>query len=173
MTKNSTNEFSSTRKKLFALQKRGFLFHGSSHKIAVLQLRQPVNFNIKKNKYLIHGKPCVAATPYADIAVFRAIVNKTNFPSRSKSYAATFGINSRTKKLNLKTTQRVIENLSNQHGYVHVVDKEKFSKRSIWEWRSSKIVKPLKVIKVSVRDLNRDAMKMIDYDFKIIKNYKK
>lgn len=156
---------SATRKKLLALERNGFLFHGSPHKIKVLELRQPVNFNIKKNKYLTHGKPCVAATPYVDIAIFRAIINKTNFPPSGKSYAASFGINPQTKKLNLGTTKNVLKRLANQCGYVHILNKKHFLKRSLWEWRSSKEVKPLKVIKVSAHDLNYDAVKEINYDF--------
>ena len=118
-------KISVARKKLLALQKKGFLFHGSPFKIDKLGLRQPVNFNIKKNKYVKHGKPCVAATPFADIAIFRAIINKTNFPSKSKDYAASFGIKS--KKLNLATTKKVLENLSNQCGYVYVFDKKQIN----------------------------------------------
>jgi|SRR3989344_3889913 len=159
-------KISVARKKLLALQKKGFLFHGSPFKIDKLGLRQPVNFNIKKNKYVKHGKPCVAATPFADIAIFRAIINKTNFPSKSKDYAASFGIKS--KKLNLATTKKVLENLSNQCGYVYVFDKKQFSRRSIWEWRSYQEIRPIKVIKITIGDLSNN-IKAIDYDFNLVK----
>ncbi len=165
--KQKTIKKSATKKKLFALQKKGFLFHGSPFRIDKLELRQPSNFNIKKNKYVKHGKHCVAATPFADIAIFRAIINKTHFPPKGKDYAAQFGIKS--KKINLATTKKVLQKLSNQFGYVHVFDKKQFSRRSVWEWRSYKEIKPLKVIKVTVGDLN-DNIKVIDYDFNLIKD---
>lgn len=159
-------ENSLVRKRLLKLQKEGFLFHGSPYKVSVLKPNQPVNFDIKKGKNILHGKLSVAATPYADIAIFRAVVNKKNFPLQNKGYASQFGLDKDTKKLYLATTSRVLDSMSKQKGYVYIFSKNQFSKHSLWEWRSPEKVKPLKVVRVGVSDLNKSIIRTITYDFK-------
>lgn len=64
------------REKLLALEKEGkFVFHGSPDVINVLEPRQAYNRNDETGTMEKHDEPAVFATPYAEVAIFRALIN--------------------------------------------------------------------------------------------------
>jgi hypothetical protein len=147
-------EMSLEKEKLLALEKEGkYVFHGSAVKIGKLEPRQPEIFNTKEQKTEAHGEPGVSATPFAEVAIFRAIVNKQNFPSIK--YASSFGLDRGGSKLIFDASKEVLERLKSgdYKGYVYVLDKESFGKFSSIEWRSGEAAAPIEIIEVSSRDL--------------------
>jgi len=157
----------SPREKLLSLEKEGkFVFHGSPDSIEILEPKQPLIFNKQSKAREKHGEPCVAATPYADIAIFRAVVNPRNFPE--KGYASSFGVN-KDNTARLCATKQVLENIKDKKGFVYVLDKSSFEKFSDMEWRSEQIIKPNEVILITADDLPSN-IQLIDKDFNPIKN---
>lgn len=157
----------SLRERLLSLEKEGkFVFHGSPDNIDTLEPRQPFISNIKSKIKEKHGEPCVVATPRADIAIFRAIVNPKNFPE--KEYASSFSIN-KDDTLRLCATKQVLENIKDKRGFVYVLDKSLFKRFSGMEWRSKQTIKPNEVILVTAEDLFPN-IQLIDKDFNPIKN---
>jgi len=137
----------SIRERLSSLEKEGkFVFHGSAREIEILEPRQPY---IEKGEK--HGNPCVATTPFADIAIFRAIVNEDNFSH--KDYSSSFGFDS-DKGIELCASQDILDDLGDKKGFVYVLDKSLFEKFSGMEWRSEGPVKPIEVIAVTAEDLS-------------------
>jgi hypothetical protein len=164
-TENKENDLS-PRERLLILEKEGkFVFHGSPDNIDTLEPRQPFIFDIKSKIKEKHGEPCVVATPRADIAIFRAIVNPKNFPE--KEYASSFSIN-KDDTLRLCATKQVLENIKDKRGFVYVLDKSLFKKFSGMEWRSEQIIKPNGVILVTAEDLFPN-IQLMDKDFNPIK----
>lgn len=165
--KNENKErVSNTREKLLSLEKEGkFVFHGSPDKIKELKPRQPLIYNIHNKKQEKHGNLCVAATPYVDIAIFRAIVNSKNFSK--DDYASSFGIN-KNDTIRLATTKSVLEKIQDKKGFVHIISRELFDKFSGMEWRSEKTIKPEEIVSVTAEDLPPD-IQLIDKDFNPIK----
>ena len=141
------------------LEKTGkYVFHGSPDEIEVLEVRQPYTFDKEKNKMVEDGEPTVAATPYTDIAIFRAIVNGKNI---SGQHWSGFGYDGQKKKLEFRMSVSTAERAKGKSGFVHVLDKKNFAPRNPdrpegMEWRSSKSVKPVQVIKVTSDDLPKD-----------------
>lgn len=141
----------SSRDKLLSLEKEGkFVFHGSPDEIETLEPRQPLIYNVQKKEKEKHGNPCVAATPYADIAIFRAIVNSKNF---SHGGYASFLKVDKEGVMKLATTKQVLEEIEDKKGFVYVLDKSVFDKFSNMEWRSESPIKPEDVIVVTAEDL--------------------
>jgi hypothetical protein len=157
----------SPREKLLSFEKEGkFVFHGSSDSIEILEPKQPLIFNKQSKAKEKHGEPCVAATPHADIAIFRAIVNPRNFSE--KGYASSFGVN-KNNTIRLCATKQVLENIKDKRGFVYVLDISLFKRFSGMEWRSNQAIKPNEVILVTADDLPR-GIKLINKDFNPIKN---
>ena len=145
---------SDTRERLLALETDGrFLFHGSPILVEKLIPKQPTNFDKKTGKEERHGDPCVAATNFAEIAIFRAIINPRNFPD--KGYGSSFGMTSK-ENVRLTVKRRVWQQRKGKMGYVYVFSLNGFSRFSRMEWRSECEVKPLEVITVSVEDLPKN-----------------
>jgi len=144
----------SVRERLLDLEKSGkFVFHGSAREIETLEPRQPYIERGEK-----HGNPCVATTPFVDIAIFRAIINEDNFAE--KDYSSSFSFDS-DKGIELNASQVVLNNLKDKKGFVYVLDKSLFEKFSGMEWRSEQSVKPVEVVEVTTEDLS-DNIKLIN-----------
>jgi len=142
------------RERLLALETDGkFLFHGSPFLVEELIPKQPTIFNRKTRKEKRHGDPCVAATNFAEIAIFRAIINPRNFPD--KGYGSSFRVTPEGN-ICLTVTRKVWQQLEGKTGYVYVLPLNGFSKFSRMEWRSGSEVKPLEIIPVSAEDLSKD-----------------
>lgn len=142
-----------SKQKLIELEKEGkYLFHGSL--VANLEELKPYQayaVSIGEKEMVKDGEPGVAATPYLDIAIFRALITKG---ASSFSVSAT---NMKNAIIKLEANKEAIETAKCQKGYVYVLDKSGFSPRSAnnycMEWRSNLSVKPLWVFEVNYEDL--------------------
>ena len=131
------------KQKLLELEKEGkYLFHGSLEAdLNELKPHQAYTVLQEGKDMVKDGEPCVAATPYLDIAIFRALVTK----GESKFSVSAAGMADAIIKL--KANQEAIEISKGQKGYVYVLDKTGFISRSgnnyCMEWRSNTSAKPL------------------------------
>lgn len=147
---------SSNKHILEELERTGeYIFHGSPDEIGILELKQPYTFDKELGRMVEDGEQTIAGTPYTDIAIFRAIVNKKNIPEH---YWSGFGYDADKKVLRFKVSLDTYKQIGDKFGYVHVLDKKDFRPRNPkrpegMEWRSGKKLKPLQVIKVSSEDL--------------------
>jgi len=134
---------------LHELERTGeYVFHGSPIPgIDEIKPRQPysVEGGIKRR----HGQSSVVATPYADIAIFRSLVYKN---------VTGFGVNDENPFF--EASQEALNLARDESGYVYVLPKTNFAplRRDEHEmdWRASSDQKPLRVVKVSFRDLPDD-----------------
>ena len=154
----------SKKQKLLELEKSGnYVFHGSPvGGIKILEPKQGKYVpNTKKREEKINdGKPAVSATPYLEIAIFRAIVNSENI--KQKSILTGFGY-SLKKGVNLRVSSEKIldEAYDNSMGYIYIFNKKDFepydrdgeAKPTSMEWRSYTAVKPIEVVKITGEDL--------------------
>ena len=152
-----------SKEKLALLQETNqYVFHGSPDgTIEVLEPKQSTYLPeaSKPAESIPDGKPAISATPYADLATFRAIINNQNIPL--KEYASGFGIDGDGKRTFQVSTEEVLEYVKGKKGYVYVFDKNKFEPysrdgrpRSIYmEWRAYEPIKPVEVIEVTDEDL--------------------
>lgn len=157
--------------KLTQLEQEGkHVFHGSPHRdIEVLEPRQGRHVPdwSKPSETILDGNPAVSATPYAEIAAFRAIINGENIPI---NHTSGFGI--RDGKADFRiSSKEVLEHAKDKKGFVYVFDKNEFEpyKRDqvattdAMEWRSYKTVKPVEVVEVTFDDLpSIDKIKVIE-----------
>ncbi|KKS83668.1 MAG: hypothetical protein UV57_C0009G0024 [Parcubacteria group bacterium GW2011_GWD2_43_10] len=138
----------STRKDLHKFQKTGlFVFHGTPVKVKDLNPRQAYNY--VKGVRTRDGKPAVFATPFVDLAIFRAVVNRKNCPSNYRS-----GFSYRNKKLGFRASKFTLDQLNNSSkGYVYIFKKHDFMKSNPCESVAFKKVMPFKLVKVTSKDL--------------------
>jgi len=147
---NMEEKISLPKERLLNLEKEGrFVFHGSASETQKLTPKQPMIYDNKLKKQREHGASCVAATSFAEVAIFRAIINPQNFDF--KGYRSSFGVSN--GKQEFTTTKRVFDQVEGKTGYVHVLDKESFNRFSSMEWRSEEGVKPVEIIQVTSKDL--------------------
>lgn len=137
-------EFASTGK---------YVFHGAPKRIDRLAPMQAMTLDTSSGKMINDGEPAVAATLFLDIAIFRALVNKTNCPT---NYRSSFGLNNGTPFF--KATEESLESAkrSGSVGYVHVLEKDRFTPYSPKEVRSYSEIVPIDVIEVMPEDLPRN-----------------
>lgn len=87
-----------------------YVFHGSSD--GTIQLLEPrqgshVPDLSKPTKIILDGKPAVSATPYVEIAIFRAMINNKNVPF---SHTSGFGINHDSKEFRV-SSEKVLKEI--------------------------------------------------------------
>lgn len=152
----------SSIEKLTKLEETGnYVFHGSPDgDIKVLEPRQAVHYPFlpESDEMVLDGEPAVSATPYADIATFRAMINKANIPF---DYNNGFGSTIKGVRNFSVSSEKVLEVVKNKNGFVYVLDKKEFkpysrngeARESNMEWRSNTPVKPIDVVKVGYDDL--------------------
>lgn len=139
------------RKTLMALEREGiYVFHGSTELLEELEPRQAKIWDKDKKEMIEHGEPSVVATPFAEVAIFRAVISNKIKADDGKHYSA-FG--SDGEKPYFETTPSVLKNAKNAVGYVYVFKKEDFTKLSPMEWRSDKKLKPVRTFEVHFEDL--------------------
>ncbi len=103
------------------------------------------------------GEPAVFASPFADYAIFMALINKENCP---KGYRAS--VRSEEGVLIFRATQTTLSQLNEETtGFVYVFEKAKFEKRSDEEWVSYSTVTPISKIQVYLTDFAPE-IKIID-----------
>lgn len=136
------------KEKLLSLEKENkFVFHGSPDTIKVLEPMQGKNDDPKSNK-MESEKPAVFATPYAEISIFRALINSKNVKGKSKS---SFGIKGKQK--HFSATKNLLEEAKKKIGKVYVLDKHKFKNFDGMQCRSEEPVTPVEIVEVTIKDL--------------------
>lgn len=111
-----------SREKLLSLEKEGrYVFHGSPDIIQTLEPRQAFNQSKESGVMEKDGEPAVFATPYAEVAIFRALTSPKGVPGESTS---SFGING--EQLHFSATKNLLDAAKNKIGRVYVLDKQKF-----------------------------------------------
>ncbi len=133
----------SPREKLLKLEKEGrYVFHGSTSSIDCLEPRQAYNNNEKD------GLPAVFATPFADVAIYRSLINGNNLKEPSTNE---FGFTE--KGIYFKTSKNLIDFAKDLTAKVYVLDREKFKDFEGSQCRSEEPVTPMEMIEVTVKDL--------------------
>lgn len=150
----SIEKGSRNREKLLLLEKEGkYVFHGSSKSLGVLEPRQGFDLNKETGKMEEDGAPAIFATPYADIAIFRALINGNGLSEESFS---SFGIDG--ERLNFSATKNLIDKSRDCIGKVYVLDKGKFQNFEGIQCRSFEPNHPIQVIDVTFDDLPADII---------------
>ena len=145
------NNIEHGKETLMSLEKEGpYLFHGSTELLVELEPRQAKIWDKDKKEMVEHGEPSVVATPFAELAIFRAVISNKIKAADGKHYSA-FG--SDGEKPYFETTPSVLKNAKDAIGYVYVFKKEDFTKLSPMEWRSDKRLKPVRTFEVHFEDL--------------------
>lgn len=153
----------SPQEKLFHLEATNeHVFHGSPDgNIETLEPRQSTHIPDldKPEERILDGEPSVAATPHAELATFRAIINRKNIPIKHTS-----GFGTTDSKTHFRVSSpEVLEHAKGKKGYVYVFDKKDFKpydrerpenpRDGAMEWRAYTSVKPIEVVEVSSDDL--------------------
>ena len=137
------------RMRLRELEAEGkWVFHGSGEQIDVLEPQQAYNYQ-SVGKQIPDDSPAVFASPYADIAIFMSIFNKSNI---SRGFRSGYGARG-DGTLEFRTTRYTIDQINSAKGYVYVFDKTKFISRSSSEVLSYEKVIPNEVVIVNENDL--------------------
>ncbi|MFH1098567.1 MAG: hypothetical protein V1723_01400 [Candidatus Uhrbacteria bacterium] len=145
------------REKLLALEGEGtFVFHGSPDAVNALQPRQAYNYNKETGQMEKDGAPAVFATPHADVAIFRALINTKGVTGESES---SFGI--KEGRLHFSATRNLLDQTSGKTGKIYVLDKRKFKDLEGMQCRSEEPIAPIEVIEVTTEDLPKD-IKLIE-----------
>jgi len=137
------------REELLALEKEGkYVFHGSPNIIEVIKPHQAGGHSDTTGKWELDGKkPAVFASPYADCAIFRALIY-------GKEFENSIGIDN-DNQLNFTASRELIERAKNRTGRVYVLDKTKFAPATFrgMDYKIEKSITSLKVIEVTYEDL--------------------
>lgn len=137
------------RERLLSLEKEGkYVFHGSPDVIAVLEPRQAYNRSKETGNMEKDGEPAVFATPYADVAIFRALTDTKGVRGESTSQ---FGIDG--DNLHFSATKNILEAAKTKVGKVYVLDKQKFQDFEGMQCRSVETNEPIEVVDVTFDDL--------------------
>lgn len=151
---------------LHKLESEGlYVFHGSAYpdiKVMIPKQGTHVPDVANPTSMILDGRPGVSATPYADIAIFRAIINNENI---KLDHSSRFGLKESSTGYSLffnVSSPDVIDTARDKHGYVYAFNKLDFEKYDRegdltgerMEWRSYKPVRAIKKIKVLFDDIN-------------------
>lgn len=138
-----------------------YVFHGSpSPNLTVLEPRQGkhvTDISRPRESSIPDGNPAVSATPYVDLAIFRAIINGKNIRC---SHTSGFGVSNGEMEFSV-SSQQVLDEAEGKRGFVYVFDKKQFepydregkAREESMEWRSYESVTPIEVVEVSSADL--------------------
>lgn len=133
--------------KLAQLEKENkYLFHGSGFLVEEFEPRQASTF--VDGQQISDGEPAVFASPFADYAIFMALINEVTCP---KGYRA--GAILREGFLHFNATKETIDQLnSDTRGEVYVFNRSDFEKINESEWVRYKKIKPIMRIQVTRGD---------------------
>ncbi len=137
-----------------------YLFHGSPNgEIKVFEPRQSLHVpdTSKVTETIPDGNPGVSASPYPELAIFRAIINGKNVEI---DHTNGFGSTGPTLQYNV-SSKEVLERAKGKNGYVYVFNRSDFTPYSrlgeaneqSMEWRSYKEVEPIQVVEVKYDDM--------------------
>ena len=134
---------------LVELERNGlYVFHGSGRSHRQLEPRQA--YTVVNGQSVKDGEPAVFASELVDYAIFMALID-VNWVIGCRAFCTyengrlIFGAN----RLTLEQLEKPIV------GFVHVLEKRKFTQRSGIEWLSTSIVKPSSVLEVRVDDFQK------------------
>ena len=148
----NTEQKEKSRDKLLRLEQEGtFVFHGSPEVIKNLEPRQAENENSKTKEMEKDGSPAFFATPFADVAIFRALINTVGVEGDSTSR---FGIEDGI--IHFESTQNLLDRAKDKKGFVYVLKKEQFDEPVGTQCRSEESVSPVEIVEVSAEDLTKD-----------------
>ncbi|PWB38506.1 MAG: hypothetical protein C3F02_04085 [Parcubacteria group bacterium] len=155
---NTRQENFDARTRLAELEASGlYVFHGSPYKIETLEPRQAYNAPEPEGKAIPHGEPSVAASPYADVAIFRAIINGENIKMpHSSSFGADIDEENKKVSLHFEVSEDARPKIETAKGYVYVLARDKFKpfeNEQGMEWRSAESAQPVEIIEVSGQDM--------------------
>lgn len=151
-----------SKEKLLQLEKENkYVFHGSPRgDIKSLEPRQGRHVPdwSSASETILDGNPAVSATPYVELAIFRAIINEGNI---SIDHTSGFGIRSDGKAEFRISPKEALECVKDKKGFVYVFYKSNFepyrrdgiAPPNAMEWRSYKEVKPIEIVEVGFDDL--------------------
>ncbi len=145
----SLEKIISGKEKLHKLEQSSeFVFHGSPHLLQTLEPRQAQTIKDKEVGMVNDGEPSVVTSPFADVAIFRSVINNTNIVNSYHS-----GFSYKNNVLSFTTNDETWEQAKDCTGYVYVFNKSDFEQRSPMEYRSNKAVEPIQTIEVRFEDL--------------------
>lgn len=135
--------------KLFELERHGsYVFHGSGRSHQQLEPRQA--YTVVNGQSVKDGEPAIFASELVDYAIFMALID-VNWVSGCRA-SCSF----ENGRLIFCANQFTLEQLEKPIvGFVHVLEKRKFTQRSGIEWMSRSIVKPSSVLQVRVDDFQK------------------
>jgi len=137
------------RERLLLLEKEGrYVFHGSSDIIESIEPWQAYNQNKETGEMEKDGNPAIFATPYADVAIFRALIQGTDLENE-------FGIDD-NGQLHFIADKKLIERVKNKIGKVYVLDKSKFGNFRGLDCKNEEAIIPIEVIEITVNDLPKN-----------------
>lgn len=123
-----------------------YLFHGSPTSMEVIEPRQAYNDSRPD------GPMAVVATPYYQLAIFRAIILATKESVEPGKYKSGFSFDN--DQLSFRASRETLAaTRSGITGFVYVLDKDNFQKHSSMEYRTSAPVRPFKTFEVGANDL--------------------
>lgn len=165
-TPERKQELSEARGELHELEATGrYVFHGSP--IADIKEMEPRQaFDWMTGAKQKDGDPCVATTPYADIAIFRSIVYEdwTNFGKNDD------------ESLIFNASKKALEGSKEKTGYIYVFEKDAFVPHQDpqgMEWRAHVPQKPIQIIRVSFQDLPENIHVYTDEEISELKHAQK
>ncbi len=152
---NSTNSglATSPREILLILESEGqWVFHGSEDLLPADEMFDPQQaYTFDGNIKIKDDKPAVHASPFADIAILMALINKKNCPA---GYDSGFEY---TDALHVSASQTALDQLDEKTaGYVYVFAKDNFVQRSPSQSIAYLPVLPIESIRVTKTDLSPD-----------------
>ncbi len=140
----------SGREKLLTLEKEGkYVFHGSLFDIDVLEPREGDQFVSDDKKSVKDGESAVWATPFAEVAIFRSLINPEDVTSESQSE---FGIDEEGRSF-FKASQNLIDAAKKKTGKVYICDKKTFTDVDKMQVKSNEKIVPVGIVRVSYKDL--------------------
>ncbi len=149
----NNKEKRNSKEYLHSLESQGlYVFHGSPFDLGELepqQAHQSVQQNDGSFIEVPDGEPAVYATPNVDVAIFMSLFNGTNF---SDIYS---GFYPSLEGPHFWISQNAFDQLqkSSASGFIYVFNMEDFKPQSSLESVSYNKVKPLEIIKVTIKDL--------------------
>ncbi|MFA6536927.1 MAG: hypothetical protein WCT18_00835 [Patescibacteria group bacterium] len=145
------------RERLLRMQESGkYVFHGSPIELPKLSPLQAYRRNKETGEMEKDGEPAVFATQFADIAIFRSLINQKDVIGPTSS---SFGVDD--NGFYSSATANLYEAAKKKIGKIYVFEKSKFGDIVGMECRSTEEVEPLEVIDVYFDDLPT-GVKMIE-----------
>jgi len=155
----SQEQSSENKEKLLTFEKSGdYVFHGSADILESLEPRQAYNRNEETGEMKKDGDPSVFATPYAEVAIFRALTIGQYVSGKATSE---FGINEGL--LYFSSSRNLLERAKSKTGKVYVLKNKDFIDTRGMECISHKTVLPHEVVEVHFNDLPQN-IKIVDVD---------